>query len=239
MLTILILLQKALENKVTRVVEGPDGKPNPIVESIISNVAVGASDPSSGDRSTQPNLGRVQVSFVEYEKRNGVSTEPYLDSIRNAVKGIPGAEISVAQEASGPPTEPPINIEVASEDFEKLTSTAKALKSYLDSLQIPGIEELKMDVDLTNPEITLTVNRERALIEGVSTSQIGQQLRTALFGREVSKIKDGEDEYKIQLRNLEVQRQSLSELLNMKIVFRDQAAGGAVKANTYQFFGGC
>ena len=58
------------------------------------------------------------------------------------------------------------------------------------------------------------------MIEGVSTSQIGQQLRTALFGREVSKIKDGEDEYKIQLRNLEVQRKSLSELLNMKIVFQ-------------------
>ena len=58
-----------------------------------------------------------------------------------------------------------------------------ALKTYLDSLQIPGVEELKMDVDLTNPEITLTVNRERALIEGVSTAQIGQQMRTALFGR--------------------------------------------------------
>jgi multidrug efflux pump len=222
-------LTKVLENRVTKVVEGPGSKPNPIVESIISNVAIGASDPSSGDRSTQPNLGRVQVSFVEYQKRNGVSTEPYLDSIRNVVRGIAGAEIAVAQEASGPPTESQINIEVASEDFENLTSTAKALKSYLDSLQIPGIEELKLDVDLTNPEITLTVNRERALIEGVSTAQIGQQLRTAVFGREVSKIKDGEDEYKIQLRNLEVERQSLSELLNMKVVFRDQAAGGAVK----------
>ncbi len=218
-----------IENKVIKVLEGPAGKPNPIVESVISNVAVGASDPSSGDRSTQPNLGRVQVSFVEYEKRNGRSTEPYLDSIRRVVKDIPGAEIAVAQENSGPPTEPPINIEVSSEDFDKLTSTAKALKRYLDSLQIPGIEELKMDVDLTNPEITLTVNRGRAQIEGVSTSQIGMQLRTALFGREVSKIKNGEDEYKIQLRNLESQRKSLSELLNMKIVFRDQASGGAVK----------
>jgi multidrug efflux pump len=204
-------ITKVLERRVTNVVE-PGGKPNPMVESIISNVAVGASDPSSGDNSTQPNLGRVQVSFVEYAKRNNKSTAPYLDSIRNVVKGIPGAQIAVQ-----------------SEDFDKLTSTAKSLKSYLDSLQIPGVEELKMDVDLTNPEITLTVNRERALIAGVSTAQIGQQLRTALFGREVSKIKDGEDEYKIQLRNNEVQRQSLSELLNTKIVFRDIAAGGAIK----------
>ncbi len=222
-------ITRSIEKKVTRVLDGSSGKPNPIVESIISNVAVGASDPQSGDRSTQPNLGRVQVSFVEFEKRHGVSTEPYLDSIREVVKGIPGAQISVAQESSGPPTDPPISIEVSSEDFELLTTTATRLKTYLDSLQIPGVEELKMDVDLTNPEITLSINRERALIEGVSTAQIGQQIRTALFGREVSKIKDGEDEYKIQLRNLEGQRKSLSELLNMKIVFRDMGSGGQIK----------
>jgi multidrug efflux pump len=218
-----------LEKKVSDVLQ-IKGKPNPAVESIISNVAVGASDPSSGDRSTRPNLGRVQVSFVEFEKRHGIATTPYLDKIRKAVKGIPGAEISVAQESSGPPTDPPINIEVASEDFDNLTTTAKRLKVYLDSLQIPGIEDLKLDVDLTNPEITLTINRQRAQIAGVSTSQIGQQIRTALFGREVGKIKLGEDEYKIQLRNEEAQRKNLSELLNMNIVFRDQAAGGAVKS---------
>lgn len=222
-------ITRSIEQKVTNVLYGPQGKPNPVVESIISNVAVGASDPQSGDRSTQPNLGRVQVSFVEFEKRHGVSTAPYLDSVREVVKGIPGAQISVAQESSGPPTDPPINIEISSENFDHLTSSATGLKTYLDSLQIPGVEELKMDVDLTNPEITLTVNRERALIEGVSTAQIGQQIRTALFGREVSKIKDGEDEYKIQLRNLEVQRKSLSDLLNMKIVFRDMGSGGQIK----------
>jgi multidrug efflux pump len=220
---------KTIEAKVMHVLNGSDNKPNPIVESVISNVAIGASDPNSNDRSTQPNLGRVQVSFVEFSKRNGISTAPYLDSIRAAVKGIPGAEISVAQENNGPPTEPPVNIEVASEDFNVLTTTAKSLQRYLDSLQIPGIEELKMDVDLTNPEITLRVNRQRALTEGVSTQQIGMQIRTALFGDEVSKIKDGEDEYKIQLRNDELQRKSLTDLLNMKVVFRDMASGGAIK----------
>ena len=129
------------------------------------------------------------------------------------------------KEANGPPTESPVNIEVASENFDILTSTATSLKRYLDSLQIEGVEELKLDVDLTNPEITLSVNRQRAMSEGVSTAQIGMQIRTALFGQEVSKIKDGEDEYKVQLRNMEVQRNSLSELLNMKIVFRDMASG--------------
>jgi multidrug efflux pump subunit AcrB len=220
---------RQLEAKVYHVLGMENGKENPVVESVISNVAVGASDPMSGDRSTRPELGRIQVSFVEFEKRHGVSTAPYLDSIRNVIKGIPGAELSVNKEQNGPPTDPPVNIEVASEDFDQLTKTAVALKNYLDPIQVPGVEELKMDVDLTNPEITLKVDRERALIEGVSTAQIGQEIRTALFGREVSKIKDGEDEYKIQLRNLETQRKSLSDLLNMNISFRDMASGGAVK----------
>jgi multidrug efflux pump subunit AcrB len=223
-------ITNVIEKRVTKVLDGPSGKPNPIVESVISNVAVGAADPNSGDRATHPNLGRVQVSFVEFEKRDGVSTSPYLDSIREVTKGIPGAQISVAQEQNGPPTDPPINIEVASENFDQLTTTATDLKNYLDSLQIPGIEDLKLDVDLTNPEITLSINRQRAMIEGVSTAQIGQQIRTALFGLEVSKIKEGEDEYKIQLRNNELQRKSLSDLLNMNIVFRDMASGGQVKS---------
>ncbi len=220
---------KVLEGRVNKILGTENGKENPIVESVISNVAVGAGDPMAGDRSTRSELGRIQVSFVEFEKRHGVSTRPYLDQIRAAMKGIPGSEISVDQESGGPPTDPPINIEIASEDFDAMIKGATALKNYLDSIQVPGVEELKMDVDLKNPEITLTVDRQRALIEGVSTAQIGMEIRTALFGREVSKVKEGKEEYKIQLRNNEIQRKSLTDLLNMRISFRDMAAGGAVK----------
>ena len=200
-----------------------------MVESVITNVAVGASDPQSGDRTTRSELGRVQISFVEFEKRKGKSSSPFLDAIRSELKGIPGTEISVDQERSGPPTEPPVNIEIASEDFDELIKTSVQLKNYLDSINTPGVEELKMDVDLNNPEITLTVDRERALIAGVSSAQIGLQIRSALFGKEASKIKEGEDEFKIQIRNQKTQRNSLSDLLNMEIVFRDMAAGGMVK----------
>jgi len=222
-------ITRELENRVYKVLGMDKGKSNPVVESVISNVAVGAGDPVLGDRSTRSELGRLQISFVEYEKRHGISTQPYLDSIRKVMTGIPGAEFSVDQESSGPPTDPPINIEIACEDFNNLVKGATGLKYYLDSIRVPGVEELKMDVDLNNPEITFTINRQRALIEGVSTAQIGQQIRTALFGLEVSKIKEGKDEYKIQLRNNVFQRKNLTDLLNMKISFRDMASGGAVK----------
>lgn len=222
-------ITRILEGRVNKVLGTDNGKTNPIVESVISNVAVNAADPTSGDRTTRSELGRIQVSFVEYEKRDGTSTAPYLEKVRQAVQGVPGTEISVNQESGGPPTDPPINIEIASEDFDAMIKTASSLKNYLDSIRVPGVEELKMDVDLKNPEITLSIDRERALIEGVSTAQIGMQIRTALFGKEISKIKEGKEEYKIQLRNNAVQRKSLTDLLNMRISFRDMASGGAVK----------
>ncbi|MCW3116429.1 MAG: efflux transporter permease subunit [Chitinophagaceae bacterium] len=223
-------ITRVLDNRVAKVLGTDNGRTNPIVESVISNVAIGASDPASGDRSTRSELGRVQVSFVEFEKRHGVSTVPYLDKIRAEMRGIPGAEISVDQESGGPPTDPPINIEIASENFDDLIKAASSLKNYLDSLQVPGVEELKIDIDLKNPEITLTVDRERALIAGISSGQIGQEIRTALFGKEVSKVKEGKDEYKIQLRNNELQRQNLVNLLNMNVTFRDQADKGLLKS---------
>lgn len=214
---------KTLEKKVDQVIA--QTKAGPAVESIISNVALGAGDPRDANRSIQSNLGRIQIAFYDYEKRHGMSTMPILDSLRNAITGIPGATVTVAPEVNGPPTDPPVNIEIKGDDFDKIAKVATDLKNFIDRNRVEGIEALKMNVDLNSPEVTINVNRERALIEGLSTSQIGMEIRTAVFGREVSKLKDNEDEYKIQLRYADLKRNNLTDLLNMKITYRDFNSG--------------
>lgn len=214
-----------VENRITKVV----GKKNPIVESIISNVGVGAGDPSQMDLSVQPHKGKVTVAFVEYGARDGQSTVVYLDKIRNAVKGIPGADITVEQEQGGPPTGKPINIEISGDDFDELTTTSIRLKRYLDSLQIGGVEELKSDFQANKPEIVVDIDRERANQEGISTAQIGQALRTALFGTEASKFRDPEDDYQIMVRLREDQRNNINTLMNLTLTFRDNNMNGAVR----------
>jgi multidrug efflux pump len=211
-----------LENRVHKVLEKEKpGAEGSIVESIISNVAVSANNPQDNNRSVQPNLGRVQISFVEFEKRHGKSTKPYLDAIRKAIQGIPGAEITVNQEDSGPPTDPPVNVEVIGDNFESIAKVAYDLKNYLDTNRVEGIEHLNMDVDVNNPEISITVDREKAMMEGISTGQVGMEIRTAVFGKEVSKLKEGEDEYKIQLRYNDLIRNNVTDLMSRPITFRD------------------
>jgi multidrug efflux pump len=215
-------LEKKVYQALAPLKPGTEGS---IVESILSNVALNANNPMDNNRSIQTNLGRIQVSFVEYAKRPYTPTLPYIDSVRAVVKGIPGAEISVEMESTGPPQEPAVNIEVFGDDLDANAKVATALRNFLDTNRVEGVENLAMDVDLSNPEVTILVDKERAAIEGVSSAQVGMAIRTALFGREVSKLKIGEDEYKIQLRYDEKVRNDIQSLINMRITFRDFNTG--------------
>jgi multidrug efflux pump len=220
-------------DSITHIVEkrvyGVVGEHNTIVDAVIANVAIGATDPNSGDQSTAPNKGKVTVAFKEFQYRNGVSTRKYLDEIRKVVKGIAGAEISVDQENNGPPTGAPIDIEISGDDFNQLIATTTNFQHYLDSLQIPGVEKLKSDLDNSNPQLMVNVDRERAVREGLTTGQIAMALRNAVYGEESSKYKVGEDEYKIMVRYEPDERNSIDALMNMKITFRDIAKGGIIR----------
>jgi multidrug efflux pump len=216
---------KEVEDRIYKVL----GKNNPIVESVISNVAVGATDPQENDRSVASNKAKVSVSFVEFDKRNGESTSDYLNKIREAVKGIPGAAITVGKEANGPPVQKPISIEISGDDFEELIGTSNKLKRYLDSINIEGVEELKSDLVNIKPEIVIDIDRERANAEGISTAQIGSEIRTAVYGKEISKFKDENDDYPIQLRYKIDQRSNINQLMNLKISYRDMNMGGLIR----------
>ncbi len=218
-------ITKEVEDRIFKVV----GENNPIVESIISNVAVGAGDPQNFDNSVQPNLGKITVAFVKFAKRNGQLTSTYLNKIREAVKGIPGAEITVDKENGGPPVQKAISIEISGDDFDVLTKTAVDIKRYLGIKNIKGVEELKSDLDLNKPEIVINIDRIRANREGISTGQIGMTIRNAVFGKEVSKFKDNNDEIPIQLRFKADQRNNVNTLLNQKIIYRDMNMGGMIR----------
>jgi multidrug efflux pump subunit AcrB len=215
-----------VENRVIQTL-GPD---NPMVESVISNVAIGASEnPFDVGGVSSPHLGKVSVAFVKFAERDGNSTKVFLDKIRESVKGIKGAEISVNQEQNGPPTGKPVNIDIAADDFDLLVRTANEVKRYLDQQQVPGVEELKSDFQADKPEIAINIDREKANREGISTYAIGDALNTAVYGREISKYRDENDDYPIQLRIREDQRNDVNTLMNTPIIYRDMASGGVVR----------
>lgn len=121
----------------------------------------------------------------------------------------------------GPPAGKAINIEVSGQDFETLISSADSIISYINSNNIDGIEGLKLDIELGKPELIVKIDRDKARRFGLSTMQIASTIRTAIYGKEISKFKDGEDDYSIQLRYADKYRYSLADIMNQKIGFME------------------
>ncbi|MBP6456102.1 MAG: efflux RND transporter permease subunit [Chitinophagaceae bacterium] len=202
---------------------------NPMVSSVISNVKVGATDQQSGEIGDYPNRGKITVAFVKFEERHGKSSLALLEKIRENVKNVPGTKITVDQESGGPPTAKPILIELTGENLDSIISASKQVKKYLDNKQIGGVEELKSDFQANKPEIIFDLSRAKLNVESISTGQVAGDLRTAIFGSEISRFKDDNDDYPITLRLKKEQRNNIDIVKNMNVTYRDMSMGGAIR----------
>src|SRR5690606_24328765 len=146
-----------------------------------------------------PNRAKITVTFEQFNERRGVSTSEIMQNIRNAMEKYPGVQITVDKEQNGPPVGKPINIEISGEGVEELIALTERVSTAIWHAWREGVEELESDLEVGKPELLFESDREKARRFGISTLTIASALRTALFGKEVSKFSDGEDEYPIQL----------------------------------------
>jgi len=217
-----------IEDKVFEILE-PDMD---IVKSVLTTVGKGAVGEQEGwnGRSGGSNRGLTTVNFVEFEDRAGKDTWLILEELANQLVGqYPGITISVEEQQEGPPSGKPINLEIHGADFNTLLYLTDTIRSVINKENIPGIEALKIDLDVGKPELIVHIDREKARRYGLSTAQIGDAIRTALFGKEISDFKDGEDEYKIRMKLDDRYRYNIADLINQRITFRSASSGKIVQ----------
>jgi multidrug efflux pump subunit AcrB len=211
-------LAKKVESRVIEMMKPYDY----MIDAIITQVGEGTSeDGLGGGGGVTPHKAKIAVSFKEFEFRKGKNTSDILEDIRAELKNYPGVQITVAKDRNGPPVGAPVSIEVVGEDYAKLIATATRIRRTVDEAAIPGIEQLKLDLETGKPELIIHVDRDKARRLGLSSASVAMELRTALFGKEVSKFKDGKDDHPIQLRLREDQRHNLEALLNKSVTFRN------------------
>ena len=217
-----------IENKAYSMLE-PNRKMVKSFQTIIGKGAMTESEGFSG-KSGGPNRGMITVQFVDFEKRGGVSTADILNSFIDAFVGkYPGVLFTIEKNSEGPPTGKPINIEISGQDYDKLLTLTDSIQDFIEASGIQGIDGLKIDLDVGKPELLVMIDREQARRFGLSTYDISMTLRTALFGREISDFKVGEDEYPIQVRLKDEYRYDIGSMMNQKITFRNQTTGKIVQ----------
>ncbi|WP_299394849.1 efflux RND transporter permease subunit [uncultured Gelidibacter sp.] len=201
-----------------------DGDYNFMVESAVSQVGEGAGNPQTdmGSAAEMPHKAKITASMREYKFRQGGDSELLRQKVQEALVGIyPGVLISVEKDANGPPAGSPINIEIEGDDYNELIATAEKMREFINTKNVAGIDELKIDVNKDKPTMRVTVDREKAGELGVSASQVGQQLRNSIFGAKAGIYKESGDDFDINVRFNEENRYNTSALFNQNITFRD------------------
>ena len=224
-------ITREIEQKVFKVLNQKmytDDGYNFLVESTVSQVGEGAGNPEKdgGSSAEMPHRGKITASMREFKYRRGEDSEMLRQKVQTALVGIyPGVLISVEKDANGPPAGSPINIELNGDNYEELILTAERMRDYLNTQSISGVDELKIDVNKSKPGMQVLVDRKKAGELGVSTGQVGQQLRAAIFGNKAGIYKENGEDYDIYVRFNKDDRYNKSAIFNQKITFRDQATG--------------
>jgi len=187
-----------------------------ILKSVTTNVGNGKG--GFFETESSPNKSLTSISFVDFEYRNGISTSKIMQQLSDALRGFVGAKVYVEKEEDGPPVGSPVNIEISGDDFDQLLKISDDFMTKIEKDNIPGLDELKTDINVHQPEMLVKIDRDQARRFDLSTQAIAMAIRNSLYGYDVGNFKEGEDEYDIFLRLDEKYRNDVSTLMNQKLM---------------------
>lgn len=153
--------------------------------------------------------GSVTLTLVDLEERERSASE-ISEKIRTAVKDIPGAEINVSSSSSMSMSTSDISLLVTGDNIETLKSIGNDIKDIIDSIE--GSRDVETSLEDGTPRVQIDVDRGMASQYGLTASQIGSAVRTALTGQEISTYKVDGDEFDIVLKGDSIYESSLTML---------------------------
>jgi len=170
---------------------------------------------TSGGSVFDSNLpNHIGIQFIDFEDRKSPSKDD-LEELRNRVKHIAGVKITVDQQSEGPPTGPPINIEISGDNFSVLSSIAEKIITVVEN--IPHVKDVRDDYQGGLPSVQVKIDRQKTALFGLTTSAIGNALKTAYNGLDISTYYEGDEDYDIVVKLAESDRQVADVLYKLMI----------------------
>ncbi|EXI67125.1 MAG: Efflux pump membrane transporter BepE [Candidatus Accumulibacter adjunctus] len=118
------------------------------------------------------------------------------------------------------PRERPINfVIVTSASYAELEQmTAKILEEVAKN---PGFTNVDTDLKLNKPELSVIVNRDKAMDTGVQIETVGRTLETMLGGRQVTRFKRDGEQYDVIVQVGDAERTTPSDIRDIFVRARD------------------
>ena len=190
-----------------------------------STVATVGSGGSAGDAMMTgagpggPGSGRVSLGFIDYQDREFDAFQTLEWMQQNIGVDIAGATVTTEKMAEGPPTGAPISVEIRGPDPDELKRLSDRVVTVLrDAPVFPKLVALESDLDEARAELSVFVDREKAALYDLSTSEVGRAIRGAIQGIEAAKYRTGEDEYDVVVRLAPEYRNQIESLGDLTVM---------------------
>ena len=182
---------------------------------VIANVGSQGVDMGGGGNVNTTHLSRVTLDFPDLEDCTMMPSE-VLDHLREDLKTITGASLRIEEMGMGPPTGPPVNVEISGDDFEVLARLADEAKQQIRN--VPGLVDLRDDLDKGKPEVKVIVDRQNAWRSGLNTQLVGLTVQAAVSGRKAADFREGDEEYDVTVRFPKAFREDLTNVESMDLI---------------------
>lgn len=164
-----------------------------------------------------PHEGSLQVRLKDSRSS---STEDVVKRLQKALGTIPGvrAQISpfdaVANTLGGNQTG--ISVDIFGQDLVQLTTVARNVQSALEG--IPGLENVDVAIQEAAPELQWRVDREKALLLGISFQEIAQTLSASTSGQLSSYYQENGYQYPIYVQVPQSMRLTAKQIGSLPVV---------------------
>lgn len=178
---------------------------------------VGQSSEGMGATQSTAYKSEVTVQLVPRKQREDESVI-YAAKIRNElqpliaeanIKTVPISIVGTAERA-------PLALIVTGPDYDSVMAYAQEALVKLKGIK--GAAEAKLSVEAGNPEINVTVDRDKMAALGLSLSTVGATMQTAFSGNTNGKFRQGEYEYDINIRYDGFNRRNIEDVRNLLFV---------------------
>jgi HAE1 family hydrophobic/amphiphilic exporter-1 len=104
-----------------------------------------------------------------------------------------------------------ISANILGPDLAEIAEYSK--KALVAAQKVPSLTDVKINLNLSNPEVHVAVDRRRAADLGVRMATVGNTLRLAVSGDDqISFYKEAAEQYPVKMRVLENQRRDIEEI---------------------------
>ncbi|MCP4379151.1 MAG: efflux RND transporter permease subunit, partial [bacterium] len=199
-------------NRLARIIEQRIKPFSSDLKHMITNVGSAGSEMAAFGASSGPHTGNITLVFHDFETRERDSAD-VITEMRKCLTDIPGAEIKLEKEQEGPPTGDPVSIRIIGRSFKELQKLSDEARKLIEGT--PGLVNLRSDYEATRPELPFLPDRTRIKEANLNTNAIGQYLKAGVFGKEVGKYRQFNDEFDITIRMPVEDRRNVQDLLRL------------------------